>query len=64
MKTYITYNAGCNIWVVEPFDSKVDWHKDEYQGTYAECKKEADYQMNNVGKPHYANAPYGSIWDY
>ena len=64
MKTYITYDAGCNIWEVEPFDSTIDWHNDEYQGTYAECKREANYQMNEAGQPHYSNAEYGSIYDY
>ena len=63
MKTYITYDAGCNIWEVEPFDSKIDWHNDEYQGTYTECRKEANHQMN-AGQPHYVNSKYESIYDY
>jgi hypothetical protein len=64
MKTYITYNAGCNIWTVEEFNATIDWHNNEYQGTKAECEKEANYQMNEAGEPHYSNAEYESIYDY
>ena len=64
MKTYITYDAGCNIWEVEPFDSTVNWHNDEYQGTFKECNAEAKSQMNIDGNQHYANAEYESIFDY
>ena len=56
MNTYITYNAGrphYPLWEVERFDSSIDWHRDEFRGTYAECKKEAHYQMREAGRPHY-----------
>ena len=64
MKTYITYNAGCDIWEVEPFDETIDWHNKVYQGTLEECNEEAKLRMNNIGKQHYPNAEYESKFDY
>ncbi len=64
MRTYISYNAGCDIWIVEDFNSKIDWHNHEFKGTKTECQKEANYQMKGFGQPHYPNAEYGSIHDY
>lgn len=61
---HITFHAGCGVWDVQPFDDKIEWHNDEYRGTYSECKKEAIDQMNRAQMPHYPNAVYGSIHDY
>ena len=63
MKTYITYNAGCNIWEIMPFDLSIDWHGTEFQGTFKDCKKYAGSQMK-PSLPHYPNAEYESIYDY
>ena len=62
MKTveYICYNAGCDIYVVEKFNESIDWHKDEFIGTYEECvaekqeQEEAAYRFNNC-LPHLSN---------
>jgi hypothetical protein len=57
MKTYICYNAGCDIYVIEKFNPSIDWHKNEFQGTYLECLKEKEsqeqsaYRFNNC-MPH------------
>ena len=57
MKTYICYNAGCDIYVIEIFNPSIDWHKNEFQGTYAECLQEKEsqeqdaYRFNNC-MPH------------
>lgn len=64
MKKYVTYDAGCNIWVVEPFNEKIEWHKNEYIGTKSQCEKEAEYQMYQAYRPHYDGAAYRSIFDY
>ena len=64
MQKYITYNAGCNTWVVEPFNSNIEWHHNKYNGTYLECKKESNQQMYGLNHPHYENAKYNSIHDY
>ena len=61
---YITYDAGCGIWVVEPFNPKIEWHKSEYTGTKKECEREAKWNMDNQPSPHYPDAEYGSIFDY
>lgn len=42
MKTFICYDAGCDIFEVEPFNPKIEWHKNEFQGSYAECLKEKE----------------------
>ena len=63
MKTYIVFDAGCNIWEVKRFNPAIDWHNEQFKGTYKECTDEASRQME-PSKPHYINAPYGSIWDY
>ena len=60
---FIAYDAGCGIWEIEPFDSSVDWHSNEYRGTKKECNAECGSQMN-VQQSHYVDAPCGSIWDY
>tara|TARA_R110002020_G_scaffold334555_2_gene549805 strand:- start:12555 stop:12749 length:195 start_codon:yes stop_codon:yes gene_type:complete len=64
MKTYIAFNSGCNIWEVEQFDNTTEWHKNEFKGTYKECKKKADLEMNGLNKPHYSRPEYSSIYDY
>ena len=64
MKKYIAYDAGCNIWIVEPFNATIDWHSEEFSGSLAECKQEADRQMNPVDHRHYPDAKYESIFDY
>jgi len=64
MKTYISFNAGCDIWEVEPFDATIDWHKVEFQGTLKECNTEVKSQMNSTGQAHYPDAEYESIYDY
>jgi len=57
MKIYICYNAGCDIYEIEKFNQSIDWHKKEFQGTYAECLKEKErqeqdaYRFNNC-MPH------------
>jgi len=57
MKTYICYNAGCNIYEIEIFNPFIDWHKNEFQGNYAECLQEKEsqeqdaYRFNNC-MPH------------
>ena len=59
-KIYICYDAGCDIWVVEPFNVNIKWHQNEYQGTYKECLEEqqrneyAAYRFNNY-MPHLSN---------
>lgn len=63
MKTYITYDAGFNIWEVELFDAKIKWHNNEFQGTRKECELEAKEQMEE-STAHYPNAEYESIYDY
>lgn len=63
-KIYIAYDAGSNIWNVEPYNKDIEWHKNEHQGTKEQCEKEAHYQMFEANQPHYSNASYGSIWDY
>tara|TARA_R110002167_G_scaffold81296_5_gene222704 strand:- start:2391 stop:2600 length:210 start_codon:yes stop_codon:yes gene_type:complete len=62
-KSFITYNAGENIWEVEPFNSKIEWHNNEFKGSYEDCIEESERQMTSR-KPHYANAEYESIFDY
>jgi len=62
-RIYIAYDAG-NMWIVERYNSTVNWHTEEYQGSKAECEREAHYQNNVAGQPHYRNADYGSIYDY
>jgi len=64
MKTFITYNAGENIWSIEPFDSKIDWHHKEFRGTFSECRQEADSKMNKFIQPDYPDAEADSIYDY
>ena len=64
MKTYITFNSGCNIWEVEQFDSTIEWHKNEFKGSYKECKKKANLEMYGSNKPHYSRPEYSSIYDY
>lgn len=49
---YITYNAGYNIWLVEKFNSLIDWHNLEYKGSYKDCKEEANYQMEQANKSY------------
>lgn len=61
---YIAHNAGCDIWEVCLFDEGIDWHHNEFQGTFEECEKEVVFQMNKNRQGHYPNASYGSIWDY
>lgn len=43
MKTFICYDAGCDIFEVEPFNPEIEWHKNEFQGTYEECLKEKEH---------------------
>lgn len=60
MKTFILYNAGCDIYEIEEFNPSIDWHQNEFQGTYSEClqekmkKEEDDYRFNNF-MPHLSN---------
>jgi hypothetical protein len=49
---YIAYNAGCNIWEVEPFNPNIEWHKQEYQGTKEDCEKYAKGEMNQANKSY------------
>ncbi len=57
LKTYICYNAGCDIYEIEPFNPNIDWHLTEFQGTYSECVSEKEsneqssYRFNNC-LPH------------
>lgn len=59
-KTYICYNAGCDIYLVEPFNPSIEWHENEFQGTFAQCMEEkkrqeyAAYRFNNY-LPHESN---------
>jgi len=67
MKTYIAFDAGCDIWEVELFDSSIDWHKEEFNGTFAEATFYADNKMHDIHgayQPHYTDAQYCSIFDY
>ncbi len=54
MKTtlYIVYDAGCYIWVVEPFDASIEWHKDEFQGTKEDCEMYAKDEMYQANKSY------------
>lgn len=62
MKTdeYICYDAGCNIYVIEKFNPLIEWHNDEFIGTYEQCilekeTKEIDaYRFENC-LPHLSN---------
>jgi hypothetical protein len=60
MVTYICYDAGCDIYEVEKFDPLIDWHKNEFKGTFNECIKEKEnreheaYRFNNF-LPHLSN---------
>ena len=38
---YICYDAG-GVFVVEKFNDGLDWHKNEFLGTLAECKEEKE----------------------
>ena len=42
MNTYICYNAGSDIFEIEKFNPKIDWHNDEFKGTYSECVAEKE----------------------
>lgn len=52
-KKFICYNAGCDIYEIEPFNSKIEWHKKEFIGGYTECMREKErqeiksYRFNN-----------------
>jgi hypothetical protein len=48
LTTYIAYDAGCNIWVVEPFNKNIDWHLECYQGSKKECKEYAESEMEQA----------------
>lgn len=40
MKQFICYDAGCDIFEVEPFNPKIVWHNNEFKGSYFECMQE------------------------
>ena len=46
--SYIAYDAGSNIWVVEPFNKNIDWHLECYQGSKKECKEYAESEMEQA----------------
>lgn len=49
-KTYIAYNAGCNIWEIEPYDKNTDWHNKEFQGTKKDCERKVQYEKIAAAK--------------
>jgi hypothetical protein len=40
MKQFICYNAGCDIFEIVPYNQNIEWHQEEYKGTYNDCVKE------------------------
>lgn len=52
-KLFICYDQGCNDFTVEPFNPSIDWHNNEFIGTYYECMREkgrniyAAYRFSN-----------------
>ena len=62
-RLFIAYNAGCDIWELEPFNPSIEWHNKEYIGTYKECKNECKTQME-PRSGHYSDCIEGSIYDY
>ena len=62
MKTYITFNAGENIWEIEMLDLSIDWHSNCFQGSKKDCELEAENKMNI--KSHYFRPKNESIFDY
>lgn len=57
---YICYDAGCDIYVIERFNPAIEWHEDEFIGTYEQCLSEKEereneaYRFNNC-LPHLSN---------
>ena len=52
MKTYITYDAGCNIWEVELLNKNIDWHLECYQGSKKDCEDYARSEMEQANKSY------------
>ena len=42
MKQFICYNAGCDIFEIEAYNAKIEWHQNEFRGSYKECEKEKE----------------------
>lgn len=57
---YICYNAGSGQYIVEEYNPNIEWHQEEFQGTYQECLLEAQsqewekYRFDNC-LPHESN---------
>lgn len=49
---YISYNAGCNTWITELFDSSIEWHNNEYQGNKKQCDENNLYEMDLVNRSY------------
>ena len=76
MKTHILFTEGLQTseleFAVRPITK--DWHLtcNNFKGTYDECITEGEkqkikaekFQETRYVEPHYANAEYGSIFDY